>query len=105
MRHEVVRGGAVPMPLARRGVDRVARLDLEQLTATSLYPPDSLDHVQGLAHRVGVPGVARARRKVHDAYADARWRRATGEEINPHVADEGDWGSLWRWFLGQKFHV
>ncbi len=94
--HEMVGRGAMPVPLARRRVDRVAGADLEQLPAASLHPADSLSHVKCLAERMGMPGVARARREADDVDPDTRRRCAAGEAVHPHVADEDVRRSLGR---------
>src|SRR5262249_34071572 len=57
--HEVVPGGAVPVPLVRRGQDDLARADLGGLAATGLDEPPALEHVEGLPDRVRMPGRAR----------------------------------------------
>src|SRR2546421_5386922 len=65
VRHEMVRGGSVPVPLPRGRVDRVSRPDLDDLTIPSLYPAASLGDVQGLADRVRVPSGPGTRREPH----------------------------------------
>src|SRR5438132_12685945 len=60
MGHEVVGRGAVPVPLAGRSVDRVARADLQDLAAAGLNASQAFGDVYRLADGVGVPRIARA---------------------------------------------
>ena len=53
--HEVVGGGAVPVPLVGRRVDRLACADLDDVAAAGLDKADAVDDVQRLADGVGVP--------------------------------------------------
>src|SRR4029453_16281606 len=59
--HELVGGGAVPVPLARGRVDGLAGMDLDDLAAAGLDEADALGDVEGLAQGVAVPGGAGAR--------------------------------------------
>ena len=80
--HEVIRGGAVPVPFVGRGQDDVAGADLGDLAAAGLDAPPALEDVEGLADGVGVPRGAGRRREVDRADADSaraprrgRWGR------------------------------
>ncbi len=53
--HEVVGGGAVPVPLAGRGVDGVARADLGDLAAAGLDQAAAFGDMQRLPYGVRVP--------------------------------------------------
>lgn len=92
--HEVVRRGAVPVPLPRWRVNGVAGVDLDGLGAAGLDPPDTLGHVERLSHCVGVPGISSSRCEADDADADARGRFAEGHDVEPDVADEAVGRSL-----------
>jgi hypothetical protein len=60
VRHEVVRGGAVPVLLAGWGPDDVAAADNDDSPTPGLHEPDAVGDVEGLAEGVGVPGAAGA---------------------------------------------
>jgi hypothetical protein len=63
--HEAVRRCAVPVFLAGLEEDAIAGPNLLDWPVTPLAPADALGDVDRLAERVGVPGRAGARRKVH----------------------------------------
>src|SRR2546426_12273962 len=71
--HEVIGGGAVPVPLGGR-VDDVAGADGDDGLATGLDESFALGDVEGLSEAVGVPGGAGAGREVHCADGQARRR-------------------------------
>jgi Glucose dehydrogenase C-terminus/FAD binding domain len=58
MGHEVVRGGAVPVPLVGGRGDDVTGSDLLDGAAAGLHQPPALGDIQGLPDGVGVPGGA-----------------------------------------------
>ena len=61
--HEVVRGCAVPMPFPGWRVDRLAGANLDDLTASGLYQPATVEDVEGLAVEVSMPGGVRPGRE------------------------------------------
>src|SRR6266542_723062 len=58
VRHEMVRCCSVPVPFPRRCVDRVSRMDLDDLTTTGLDQAAPLGDVQCLSDRVSMPSCA-----------------------------------------------
>jgi len=62
--HELVMGGSVPVLLAVRRPMDVAWADLDDVLAPGLHEADTVDHVEGLAPVVRVPGRARTWREV-----------------------------------------
>ena len=61
--------------------------------------------VQGLAKGMGMPGVAGARREVHDARAQVRGHLVVGDRIEPDLADEAIRRTLDRRPLGLNLHA
>src|SRR6185295_17540168 len=86
--HEAVRGGAVPVVLARREEHAVAGADLFDRAAFALAAADALGDEDRLAVRVGVPGGARARREVHERGGEGRRRLGRGDRVDVDVAGE-----------------
>src|SRR5438445_5113073 len=65
MRHRGNRSGAVPMLLARRKPDDVARPDFLDRPALALHPTEAGGDNQCLPERMRVPGGARTRLESH----------------------------------------
>ena len=65
--HEVVGGGAVPVPFVGRAPDGVAGADDDDVAAADLDEADAFGDVEGLADGVLVPGGAGAGREVDGA--------------------------------------
>ena len=84
----MIRGGAVPVPLARRGVDGVAGPDLGDLAAAGLDQPDSLGDVQGLPAGVRVPRIAGARREPYHVDANPGGLLASRDHVVPGITGE-----------------
>src|SRR5262249_39362346 len=105
MGHEVVWRGAVPMPLAGRRLDRVARPDLQPLPAASLDEPDAVEDVKRLPACVGMPAIPRSGREPHDADAHLRRRLAAHDDVIPDVAGEVLRRGLGRRLLGNSVHL
>jgi hypothetical protein len=82
--HEMIRGGAVPVPLARRRVDGIAGPDLGDLAAAGPDQPDSLGDVQGLPAGMRVPRVAGARPEPHLL---ASWSATIDQAETAHATD------------------
>jgi hypothetical protein len=62
VRHELIRGGAVPVLLTRPGHHRVTGTQRPDRAAGGLHPAHPVHDVQHLAARVSVPGRPGARR-------------------------------------------
>lgn len=88
VRHELVRGGAVPVLLARRRPDHVTRVRLEDLAAAGLDQGDARDDVEGLAQAVAVPGSPGAGCEAHGVRAGPGGLLAAVDHVGPRVADE-----------------
>ena len=58
--HESIEARAVPVFLARRGVDGFARVEFDDRAAACLYPGHAVGDVQGLTVDMRVPGRASA---------------------------------------------
>src|SRR3954464_10549770 len=86
--HEAVRGGAVPVVLARLEEDTVAGADLLDRAALALAEADALGDEDRLAVRVRVPGGARAGREVDDGGGEGRGRLGGGDRVDVDVARE-----------------
>src|SRR5947209_19206317 len=86
--HEAVRGGAVPVVLARFEVDAVARADLLDGTVLALAAADPLGDVDGLTVRVGVPGGPGAGREMDERGGGAGRGRGYGDPVDVHGAGE-----------------
>jgi hypothetical protein len=63
--HEVVGGGAVPVPLVGGRAHDLAGVDGDDGLATGLNESFALGHVEGLSVAVGMPGGVRAGCEVH----------------------------------------
>src|SRR5882672_8510069 len=72
MRHEIAGTRTVPVLLAVRGEDDVARIDLDDLLTPGLDPAAPLGDVEGLAAGVGVPGGSGAGGEVHGGRVELR---------------------------------
>ena len=97
MGHEVVRCGAVPMPLVGRRLDNVARADLDELTAPGLDEALSFGDIEGLADGVRMPGRPGVRREVDRTDPDARGLLASYDAVDPDVP-----GKPLRWTFGRR---
>src|SRR5262245_1002526 len=88
VRHSGGRCGAVPVLLARREPDHVARPDLLDRAAPALSQAAARRHDERLTERVGVPGGARARLERDAAPAHACRVGSLEQGINTYTASE-----------------
>src|SRR5258707_57628 len=102
--HKVVGRGAVPMPLAGRGVDDVARADLGAVTAAGLHESASLGDVEGLADGVGVPRGAGGGSEADGADPDPGGFLAARDAVDPDVSGEPFGRALRGRLLALDFH-
>src|SRR5438034_5789412 len=103
--HELVRRRTVPVPLAGRRLDCVARPNLDDLAASRLDSAKAFGDVQGLAHRMGMPCVACPRREADDAHTHARGLLAAHDHVDPGVAREDVGRSLASGPKSLDFHL
>src|SRR5829696_2907458 len=88
VRHEAVRGRAVPVVFARLEEDPVSwTYDLDRAT-TALCQPDAFEDVDRLSVGVGVPRRSRARCEMHAACTHARGARGRSDGVNVDRAGE-----------------
>src|SRR5208337_2412517 len=80
------RGGAVPVLLARRNPDDVARPDLFDGTAPALRPSEAECDDQDLAERMRMPGGAGAGLERHGVAGPPRGRARREQGVDPHRA-------------------
>src|SRR6266704_4460818 len=86
--HEVVRGGAVPVPLVPGDIDDVAGTDPDDGSAAGLDQSFAFGDVERLGDRVRVPGGAGAGGEVHVAEGELV-RFVPGRDwVDPGVAGE-----------------
>src|SRR4051812_24370286 len=86
--HEAVRGGAVPVVLARLEENAVAGADLLDRPGLALAQADALGDEDRLPVRVGVPGGAGARGEVHERGGERGGRLGGGDDVDVDVAGE-----------------
>src|SRR3954454_11231469 len=86
--HEAVRGGAVPVVLARLEEDAVAGADLLDRAALALTQADPLGDEDRLAVRVRVPRRPGARGEVHGGGGEGRRAGGRGDGVDVDVAAE-----------------
>src|SRR2546421_10846336 len=79
---------AVPVLLARRKTDHVARPDLLDGASPALYQAAAKCYDQGLPQRMGVPGGTRARLEGDVSAAGTRIPFRLEEGVNAHRAGE-----------------
>src|SRR3954469_16971725 len=79
---------AVPVLLARREPDDVARTDFLDLSAFTLHPAEAGRHDQRLAERMGVPGGARARLEGDERPGDTGGGRGAEQRIDANRPGE-----------------
>jgi hypothetical protein len=92
MRHGGGGSGAVPVLLARREPDDVARPDLLDRSAPALGAPDALGDEQGLAERVGVPVGAGAGLEADAGALDALRSRGVEQRVDAdHTGEPVGW--------------
>src|SRR5919109_349126 len=102
--HEMIRGGAVPVPFPRRCVHRVARAHLEHVAAARLDAPNAFGHVEGLAGCMDMPGIPSAGCEADDVDPDARGWLSMRDLVDPDVASELLERALARRLLMQHLH-
>src|SRR5690348_15817576 len=78
--------GTMPMLLARRNEDDIARLDLADRAALGLHPANACDHVERLTERMAMPRRPRARLEADTAGDDAHRRLRRDDRILPDGA-------------------
>ena len=78
----------MPVLLARRNPDIVARADFADWAAPGLHAAKAGDDVQRLSERMGVPGGARAGFERDPRGPDARRRRRFDDRVLPHRTGE-----------------
>jgi hypothetical protein len=79
----------MPVVLPRRGVQRLAGMDLEDLAVPGPEPGNTLGDAEVLPAGVGVPGSARTGREPDDGYRHALVGvMRCGQEVHPDVAGE-----------------
>src|SRR5881275_1888951 len=98
MRHRGNRSGAVPMLLARRKPDDVARPHFLDRCALALNPPETRGDNERLPERMGMPGGARTRLESHVSAGRARRFLRTKQGVDAHRAGEILGRSFGRWF-------
>jgi hypothetical protein len=86
--HEAVRGGAVPVVLARLKEHPVARANYLYRSAAALREADAFGDVDGLAVGVGVPRGPRARGEVDAARLQARGTRRRRDRVDVNRTGE-----------------
>src|SRR5918997_5155383 len=86
--HEAVRGGPVPVVLARLEEDALARADNLGISAATLAEAHALGDVDGLPEWVSVPRGPRARREVDAGGPEAGRLRGRGEGVDVYRAGE-----------------
>src|SRR5215204_3127498 len=86
--HEAVRGGAVPVLLARLEEHAVARADHLDPSAAALAEANALGDVDGLPEGVGVPRGSGARGEVDAARLQARGTRRHRDRVDVDRAGE-----------------
>src|SRR3954449_2106680 len=88
VRHEAVRGGAVPVVLARLEEHAVAGADLLDRAALAPAEADALGDEERLPVRMGVPGRTSAGREVHGRGGEGRSAGGRGDGVDVDVAGE-----------------
>src|SRR5690348_11671278 len=96
MGHEAVRGGSMPVVLARLEEHAIAGADDLDRAALALAEADALGDEDRLAMRVGVPGGARGGGEVNERGAEGRGRLRRGYGVDVDVAGEPVGGALLR---------
>src|SRR6266508_679363 len=86
--HETVRGGAVPMLLARLEEHAVTGPDHLDRAAAALREADAFGDEDRLPVGVGVPRGARGRCEMDAARTQARRTRRSGDSVDEHIARE-----------------
>src|SRR6202020_190965 len=86
--HEAIGSGTVPMLLPGLEAHAIAGPDLLDRATPVLAAPDALDHVDGLAARVGVPRGAGTGSEVDARRGDARRIRRRRHLVEVHGAGE-----------------
>src|SRR3954447_20610591 len=79
---------AMPVLLARREPDDVARTDFLDLSPLTLHPAKAVRHDQRLAERMGVPGRARARLEGDERPGDTGGGRRAEQRIDANRPGE-----------------
>src|SRR5712691_2480311 len=100
----MIRGGAVPVPLARGRVDGVAGPGHGDHATAGLDQPDSLGDVQGLPEDVRVPRVTGAGGEADHVDAHTGGLLAPGDDVVPGVPGERLRRGLNRRLLRQVLH-
>src|SRR4051794_41919153 len=103
MRHEVLRGRAVPVLFPAADADDVPGADGDERSASRLDVADAFGDVQRLADGVVVPGGVGARGEVHGADGEGGALRL-GDRVDVDVAGEPLGGSLHRLGLVDALH-
>ena len=101
----VVGGGAVPVLLARREPDHVARPDLLDRAAPRAAPAAAGRHDQGLAQRVGVPCGAGAGLEGDAGAGGARRIGRLEQRVDAHRAGEPVGRTLAGWLRAASLDV
>jgi len=86
--HRGNRGGAVPVLLAGRKPDDVARPNFFNRSSPALHPTKAGCDDEGLAQRVGVPGGSSAGLERNDRAGNTRWIGCLEWRVNAHCASE-----------------
>ena len=86
--HEMVGGGAVPVPFAAGGVDGVASSDGGDGFSPGLDAAFAFGDVHGLGDGVAVPGGPGAGREMYEADAGRGVSMALGDAVDPDVTGE-----------------